>query len=69
MKNQDLAQKRKLGMMLLLGGLVPLIAMMVYIVYTETNSPYIIALTIVCWVVFFAGKTMLKTKDPKPGLK
>ena len=54
--------RRKAGIGLMVCGLVPWSVLMVYIVYIRTPSSIVIGATIFCWLVFFAGKTILKDK-------
>ncbi len=56
--------RRPLGMTLVVGGLVPFVALMIYIVAQgKANIPLMIA-TLSCWVLVFLGKTLLKTQVP-----
>jgi hypothetical protein len=59
-------ERRRLGLILLLTGLVTWLALMGYIVYIRTPHVMILVLTACCWGVSMVGKTMLKTKDPVP---
>lgn len=57
----SLRKRRNLGVTLLVAGVVPMIALMIYIVMVRTPSMLVIVATVACWLVFFAGKTIMKT--------
>jgi hypothetical protein len=57
----SLARRRNLGLALVVLGLVPMLALMAHIVIDRHPSGLVIVGTIACWLVFFAGKTILKT--------
>ncbi|MCC5875344.1 MAG: hypothetical protein JJU11_03895 [Candidatus Sumerlaeia bacterium] len=57
----NLRKRRNLGIALLVGGVVPMIALMIYIVVVGTPGMMVIVATVASWLVFFAGKTIMKT--------
>lgn len=58
--------RRKLGIGLAVGGIVPMVVLMCYIVIIKTPSLLVIGATLLSWGVFFIGKTMLKSgADPE----
>lgn len=58
---QSLRMKRNIGIGLLVAGIIPMIALMIYIVMVRTPSMMVVVATVACWLVFFAGKTLMKT--------
>lgn len=58
--------RRKIGIGLAVGGIVPWVLLMIYIVVIRTPSIPLMAATVLCWAIFFVGKTMLKSgADPE----
>jgi hypothetical protein len=63
--------REKIGMTLLVGGLVSWLTLMAMIVINnlQTGAKPTLAfslITIGCWAVFFVGKSLLKTRETHP---
>ena len=59
------AHRRTLGISMIVAGLIPWIALTVYIVQIKHPSMPVLVAYVLSWVVFFVGKTILKTPEPR----
>lgn len=56
------ANRKKIGITLMLLGVIPWLALMLYIVQVRIPSGPVIAATVACWAIFFLGKTLTKSR-------
>lgn len=59
--------RKRIGIALMAGGIVPWVALMAYIVAIRHPSPWLIAITIACWATFFIGKTLIRARPGEYG--
>lgn len=64
MEANDL-MRRRLGLALIVAGLVPWIGLTFYIVQVRQPSALVIVAYLLCWATFFVGKTLIKTREPR----
>ncbi len=54
--------RMKLGITLMLTGIIPMFSLMAYIVYKGTADLWLMGVTVGFWAIFFAGKTLVKVR-------
>lgn len=57
--------RRKLGIALMVMGVVPWLGLSAYLVITKHATPLFMVAYLLTWAVFFIGKTLTKTPEPR----